>query len=47
MATYVESNKIELKRELTADCKKAIIALTNTDGGTLYIVWTTAAMCSA
>ena len=37
MAIYKESSTVELKRELTADCKKEIVALANTDGGTLYI----------
>jgi len=37
MVTYEESSTVELKRELTADCKKGIVALANTDGGTLYI----------
>jgi len=37
MATYEESRTVELKCELTADCKKEIVALANTDGGTLYI----------
>jgi len=37
MARYEESSIVELKRELTADCKKEIVALANTDGGTLYV----------
>lgn len=34
---YEESTKIELKSEVTADLKKEVIALANTDGGTIYI----------
>ena len=34
---YEESTTIELKSEVTADLKKEVIALANTDGGTIYI----------
>ncbi|NCU25567.1 AAA family ATPase [Candidatus Nomurabacteria bacterium] len=34
---YEESSTVELKSELNADFKKEIIALVNTDGGTIYI----------
>lgn len=34
---YEESTTIELKTEVTADFKKEVIALANTDGGTIYI----------
>jgi ATP-dependent DNA helicase RecG len=34
---YVESSIIELKRELTSDLKKEVVAFANSDGGTIYI----------
>ena len=34
---YEESTTVELKREVTAELKKEVIALANTDGGTIYI----------
>lgn len=34
---YTESQYIELKRELTKDIKKEIIAFANTTGGTIYV----------
>lgn len=34
---YEEGTTIELKREVTSDFKKEVIALANTDGGTIYI----------
>jgi len=34
---YEESTTVELKSEVTADLKKEIIALANTDGGTIYV----------
>ena len=34
---YEESTTVELKSEVTADFKKEVIALANTDGGTIYI----------
>lgn len=34
---YEESATVELKSEVNADFKKEVIALTNTDGGTIYI----------
>ena len=34
---YKESQYIELKRELTKEIKKEIIAFANTTGGTIYI----------
>lgn len=34
---YEESPTVELKSEVTADFKKEVIALANTDGGTIYI----------
>jgi ATP-dependent DNA helicase RecG len=37
MAEYIESFSVELKREVTADLKKGIIAFANTDGGVMYV----------
>jgi len=37
MTDFTESFKVELKREVTADIKKGIVAFANTDGGTMYI----------
>ena len=37
MAEYLESSSVELKREVTADLKKGIIAFANTNGGTMYV----------
>ena len=34
---YQESNIIELKEALTDDVKKEIVALLNTNGGTIFI----------
>jgi len=34
---YEESEYVELKRELTTDIKKEIIAFANTNGGTIYV----------
>ena len=34
---YQESETIELKRELTKNIKKEIVAFANTKGGTIYI----------
>lgn len=34
---YIENEYIELKRELTSDIKKEIIAFANTNGGTIYV----------
>ncbi len=34
---YEESATVELKSEVNADFKKEVIALANTDGGTIYI----------
>lgn len=34
---YTESDIVELKRELTKDIKKEIVAFANTNGGTIYI----------
>lgn len=35
--SYVESNKLELKREYTTEIKKEIVAFLNREGGTLII----------
>lgn len=35
--TYIESNKLELKRQYTTDIKKEIVAFLNSEGGTLII----------
>jgi ATP-dependent DNA helicase RecG len=37
MTKYEESATMELKRELTPDLKKGVVALANTDGGTIYV----------
>ena len=37
MKKYEESSTVELKQEVTPDIKKGIIALANTDGGTIYV----------
>ena len=37
MDNYNESFTVELKREVTQDAKKSIIAFANSNGGTLYI----------
>ncbi|MDR0220226.1 MAG: putative DNA binding domain-containing protein [Lachnospiraceae bacterium] len=37
MQKYSESPTVELKREVTQDLKKGIVAFANTDGGTLYV----------
>ena len=34
---YYESDNIELKREITNEIKKEIVAFLNTDGGVIYI----------
>ena len=34
---YTENEFVELKRELTKDIKKEIIAFANSKGGTIYI----------
>ncbi len=34
---YEENTTVELKSEVTADFKKEVIALANTDGGTIYV----------
>ena len=34
---YVESGIVELKRELSEETKKEIVAFLNTSGGTLYV----------
>ena len=34
---YTENEFVELKRELTKDIKKKIIAFANSKGGTIYI----------
>ncbi|MCL2323020.1 MAG: putative DNA binding domain-containing protein [Oscillospiraceae bacterium] len=37
VAEYIESFKVELKREVNQDLKKGIIAFANSDGGTIYV----------
>ncbi|MDR3278346.1 MAG: ATP-binding protein, partial [Oscillospiraceae bacterium] len=34
---YEESSQVELKREVNADFKKAVVAFANSDGGEIFV----------